>query len=135
MSDDQLLTTASTVVLASNHFLLATNSWEALPCEHKTWTAWKAHYRAVHLAQKCQLLASHQAPPSHGTANAATPTGDTKANESTFTKLDTYLDNLEAIATSDQTAFQQLLNNNATLTASIASLTSSLASSPWHIPS
>ena len=49
------------------------------------------------------------------------------ANESTFTKLDTYLDNLVATTTSNRTTFQQLLDNNATLMASIASLTSSLA--------
>ena len=39
MSDDQLLAIASTAILASDHFLRATDEWEALSRDHKTWTA------------------------------------------------------------------------------------------------
>ncbi len=52
MLDNQLLAIASTTVLASEHFPRHTGDWEALPCNNKTWTAWKAHYRAAHLARK-----------------------------------------------------------------------------------
>ena len=58
MSDDQLLAIASTSVLASKHFPQPTDEWEALPRASKTWTAWKAHYRAAHLVCKHQMLAA-----------------------------------------------------------------------------
>jgi hypothetical protein len=35
----------------------------------KTWTAWKVHYRAAHIAYKQQMLASDMAMPA-ATANA-----------------------------------------------------------------
>ncbi len=127
MSDDQLLI-ASTAILASDHFPRATDDWEALSRDRKTWTAWKAHYRAAHLARKRQLLASGSTPHFHGNAHAATTGEDVHASEATFDKLDTYLDNLAATATTDKTTFQQLLDNNASLTTNIAALTASLAS-------
>jgi len=89
------------------------------------WTAWKAHYRAAHLARKRQLLASGHTAHSHGTANAVTQGA---GPSTTFAMLDTYLDNLAAAATTDKTTFQQLLDNNAALTANVTALTASLAS-------
>ena len=128
MSDDQLLAIASTAILASDHFPRATDEWEALSHDRKTWTAWKAHYRAAHPAQKRQLLASGSTPHFHGTAHLATTVEDVRTTEATFDKLDTYLDNLAATATTDKTTFQQLLDNNASLTANVAALTANLAS-------
>ena len=125
MSDDQLLAIASTAVLASDHFPRATDEWEALARDRKTWTAWKAHYRAAHLARKRQLLASGHTHHSQGIANAVTPSA---AAGTSLEMLDTYLDNLALAATADKTTFQQLLDNNSALTANVAALTASLAS-------
>ena len=124
MSDDQLLAIASTSVMAAEHFPRATDEWEALPRNNKTWTAWKAHYRSAHTARKRQLLATGRTTPTFGMANAAT----TEPDAETFAKLDGYLDNLAAAATTEKTTLTQLVENNATLTASITSLTATVAS-------
>jgi len=131
MSDDQLVAIASTAVLASNHFPRPTDEWEARPRAEKTWTEWKLHYRAAHLARKRQLLASGKTPTTYGSANAATaafvtPTEDDITLE-TFAKLDGYLDNLAAAASTEKTTLNQLIENNATLTANVTSLTASIA--------
>ena len=124
MSDDQLLAIASTAVLASEHFPRPTDEWEAQPRHMKTWTAWKLHYRAAHIARKRQMLAAGR---TGGTANAVTPDDDVITPD-TFARLDGYLDNLAAAATIERTTLSQLIENNATLTASITSLTASVAS-------
>jgi len=131
MSDDQLVAIASTAVLASNHFPRPTDEWEARPRAAKTWTEWKLHYRAAHLARKRQLLASGKTPTTYGSANAATaafvtPTENDITPE-TFAKLDGYLDNLAAAASTEKTTLNQLIENNATLTANVTSLTASIA--------
>ena len=90
----------------------------------KTWTAWKLHYRAAHIARKRQMLAAGR---TGGTANAVTPDDDVITPD-TFARLDGYLDNLAAAATTERTTLSQLIENNATLTASITSLTASVAS-------
>ena len=51
-SDDQLLAIASTAVLASYHFPCPTNDWEARPHVTKTWTEWKTHSYATHIAHR-----------------------------------------------------------------------------------
>ena len=124
MSDDQLLAIASTAVLASEHFPRPTDEWEAQPRHMKTWPAWKLHYRAAHIARKRQMLAAGR---TTGTANAVTPDEDVITPD-TFARLDGYLDNLAAAATAERTTLSQLIENNATLTASITSLTASVAS-------
>jgi hypothetical protein len=45
----------------------------------------------------------------------------------TMAKLDGYLDNLAAAATTEKTTLNQLIENNATLTANVTSLTASVA--------
>ena len=127
MSDDQLLAIASTAVLASEHFPRPTDEWEALPRNNKTWTAWKAHYRAAHLARKRQLLASGKSLSGSGVAHAVLADDATIAPD-TFTRLDGYLDNLAAAASTERTTLAQLIENNATLTANVTSLTASVAS-------
>jgi len=127
MSDDQLLAIASTAVLASNHFPRPTDDWEAKPRANKTWTAWKTHYRAAHIARKRQLLASGTAmPPS--TANALIAEDNVHLTEGTFTRLDGYLDNLAAAATTERTTLQSLTEANAALVANLTALTTSVAS-------
>lgn len=129
MSDPQLLAIASTAVLASGHFPRPTDEWEALAPNAKTWTAWKVHYRAAHIARKRQLLAAGKTTTSSfGVANAATTVEDATLPDDTLTRLDGYLDNLAAAATTERTTLAQLIENNATLTASITSLTASVAS-------
>ena len=125
MSDDQLLAIASTAVLASEHFPHPTDEWEALPRDQKTWTAWKTHYRAAHLARKRLLLASGRSNTTGGVAHAVTY--DTTIQPETLDRLDGYLDNLAAAATNDRTTLSQLIDSNANLTANVATLTSSLA--------
>eukprot|EP00804_Cyclotella_cryptica_P003921 CCRYP_016106-RA/>CCRYP_016106-RA protein AED:0.11 eAED:0.25 QI:0/0/0/1/0.2/0.16/6/0/1395 len=126
MSDDQLLAIASTAVLASNHFPRPTDDWEAKPRANKTWTAWKTHYRAAHIARKRQLLASGIAmPPS--TANALIAEDDVHLTEGTFARLDGYLDNLAAAATTERTTLQSLTEANAALVANLTALTTSVA--------
>ena len=128
MTDDQLLAIASTAVLASNDFPRATDDWEALPRAHKTWGAWKTHYRAAHLARKRQLLAAGTTMPHSGTAHAVTSDEATNPDpHASFQKLDTYLDNLASAASTDRGTFQQLLATNAALTANVTALTTSLA--------
>ena len=126
MSDDQLLAIASTAVLASEHFPRPTDEWEALARVNKTWTAWKAHYRAAHIARKRQMLAAGKSQYG-GSANAVTPADDSTISPDTFTRLDGYLDNLAAAATTECTTLSQLIENNATLTANVTSLTASVA--------
>ena len=129
MSDAQLLAIASTAVLASGHFPRPTDEWEALPPATKTWARWKPHYRAAHIARKRQMLAAgNTTTSSFGAANAVTAVDDATISEDTLTRLDGYLDNLAAAATSEKTTLNQLIENNATLTASITSLTASVAS-------
>ena len=129
MADDQLLAIASTAVLAANHFPRATDEWEALDRPNKTWPAWKAHYRAAHIARKRQLLASGKTIGPQGSANAVTPvTEDVDLGPDTFARLDGYLDNLAAAATNEKSTLAQLIENNATLTANVSSLTASVAS-------
>ena len=122
--DNNLLAIASTAVLASDHYPRPTDEWEAKPRHEKTWDNWKLHYRAAHLARKRQLLAATQPPFQHA-ANAAT-THDTTIDPTTFDRLDGYLDNLAAAATSERTTLTQLIDNNASLTASVAALTASV---------
>ena len=126
MSDDQLLAIASTSILASGHFPRPTDEWEALPRAAKTWIAWKAHYRAAHIARKRQMLAAGKSGTAHA-AMAVESAEETIAPE-TFARLDGYLDNLAAAATTERTMLTQLIENNATLTASVTSLTASVAS-------
>ena len=116
MSDDQLLAIASTSILASGHFPRPTDEWEALPRAAKTWMAWKAHYRAAHIARKRQMLAAGT---SGGTAHAAmaVQSAEDAITPETFARLDGYLDNLAAAATTERTTLTQLIENNATLTA------------------
>jgi hypothetical protein len=127
MSDDQLLAIASTAILASDHYPRPTDAWEALPRIHRTWTAWKAHYREAHLARKRQLLATQHATTQHSSAHATAAIADDSA-DLTMAKLDTYLDNLALAATSDRTTLQQLLDANTSLTANVTALTTSLTS-------
>ena len=124
MPDAQLLAIASTAILASDHFPRPTDEWEALPPANKTWAAWKTHYRAAHIARKQQLLAAgaHM-----GSANAVMEIDEDPITADTFARLDGYLDNLAAAATTERTTLTQLIENNATLTASVASLTASVA--------
>eukprot|EP00804_Cyclotella_cryptica_P006566 CCRYP_021182-RA/>CCRYP_021182-RA protein AED:0.37 eAED:0.37 QI:0/-1/0/1/-1/1/1/0/108 len=91
--------------LASNHFLDQPMIGKQNPAETKTWTAWKTHYRAAHIARKRQLLASGTAiPPS--TANALIAEDNVHLTEGTFARLDGYLDNLAAAATTERTTLQ-----------------------------
>ena len=130
MTDAQLLAIASASVLGSGHFARPTDEWEALPPDRKTWAAWKTHYRAAHIARKRQLLAAGKArPPSFGAANAVTSayTTEDSISSEALSKLDGYLDNLAAAATTEKTTLAQLIENNATLTATVTSLTASVA--------
>ena len=129
MTDDQLLAIASTAVLASTDFPRATDDWEALPRAHKTWGAWKTHYRAAHLARKRQLLASGSTTLHPGAAHAvAADNAADLDSQASLHKLDTYLDNLANAASTDCGTFQQLLATNAALTTNVTALTASLAS-------
>ena len=128
MSNDQLLAIASTAVLASEHFPRPTDDWEALPRANKTWAAWKAHYRAAHIARKRQLLAAGKHTTHGGSANAALASDSGAISPETLTRLDGYLDNLAAAATTERTTLSQLIETNATLTATISTLTASVAS-------
>ena len=124
MSEETLLAIASTSVLASEHFPRATDEWEALPRASKTWPAWKAHYRAAHIARKRQMMAAGNA--TFGSANAVTTVDEATITPETFARLDGYLDNLASAATTERTTLTQLVENNASLTASVAALTASV---------
>ena len=128
ITDAQLLTIATNAVLASAHFPRPTDEWEALPKHNKTWTAWKTHYRAAHIARKRQMLAAGTSTTTYGAANAVTTVDDDIVSADTLNRLDGYLDNLAAAATTERTTLTQLIENNTTLTASITSLTASVAS-------
>jgi len=126
MLDDQLLAIALTAVLASEHFPRPTDEWEALPRANKMWLAWKAHYRAAHIARKWQQLAAGHTTSHHGGAHAVVSTlfpGDPM----TLDRLDSYLDNLVAAASTERTTLTQLIYTNATLPASVAVLMASIS--------
>jgi hypothetical protein len=120
MGDRQLLSIASTAVLAAQHFPRTTDEWEALAPALKTWPNWKVKYRAAHIARKRQLLASGSSEPL-GRAHAVA----TDIRADTFDKLDGYLDNLANAATHEKSTLASLVEANATLTASNATLTTS----------
>jgi hypothetical protein len=131
MSNDQLLAIVSMSVLASGHFPCPTDEWEARPCANKTWTNWKKHYKAAHLACKHQLLTAGKATPTMGAANTVTTANDSTTaddiiSSETLAWLDGYLDNLAAAAMNERTTLMQLIKNNASLTASVTSLTASV---------
>ena len=128
MSDAQLLAIASTAILASGHFPRPTDEWEALTANAKTWAAWKTHYRAAHIARKRQMLAAGKTTSSFGGAAHVVTTIDEAISDVTLTRLDGYLDNLAAAATTERSTLTQLIENNATLTANVTSLTASVAS-------
>lgn len=125
MSNNQLLTIASTTVLASKHSPRPTDEWEAKPCDNKTWDASKAHYCTAHLACKRQQLAAGQ-PVFHGSANAVTTANNAPITPETPSRLDGYLENLAAAATTGKTTLTQLIENKAALTASVAALIASV---------
>jgi hypothetical protein len=58
-----------------------------------------------------------------GAANAVTTVDTEPLMDTTLARLDGYLDNLAAAATNERSTLQQLIDANATLTASVASLT------------
>lgn len=118
MQDVQLLAIASTAVLAAQHFPRATDEWEAMAPELKTWATWKTTYRAAHIARKRQLLAAGSGEPLN---RAHAVTADT------YNRLDDYLDNLANAAAHEKSTLAQLVESNATLTANNAALTASLA--------
>ena len=121
MSNEQLLAIATTSVLASGHFPRPTDNWEAKAPADKTWTAWKMHYRAAHMARRCQMLAAGTT--TMGAANAVTTVDTEPLTDVTLARLDGYLDNLAAVAMNERSSLQQLIDANATLTALVASLT------------
>ena len=124
MQDVQLLATASTAVLAAQHFPRAIDEWEAMAPALKTWATWKTTYRAAHIARKRQLLAAGSGKPLNR-AHAVTA-DDFPAN--TYDKLDSYLlDNLANAAAHEKLTLAQLVESNAMLTANNATLTTSLA--------
>ena len=59
--------------------------------------------------------------------NAAIGGEDETIPQDTFVRLDGYLDNLAAAATTEHTTLATLIKNNATLMANVTSLTASLA--------
>jgi hypothetical protein len=110
----QLVAIASTAVLASQDYVRATEDWKALTNAQKTWAKWKSSFRVVHLARKCQLLASDGAIPTHAGAHAASATGPTShLSPGTIDRLDGYLDNLASAATSERSTLAQLIECNA----------------------
>lgn len=124
MSDEQLLAIATTSVLASGHFPRPTDDWEAKAPADKTWQNWKHHYRAAHTARRRQLLAAGTA--TMGAANAVTMVETDPITDTTIAKLDEYLDNLAAAATTEKSTLQQLTEANATLTTNVATLTANI---------
>ena len=85
------------------------------------------HYRAAHIACKRQLLASGTTMPA-STSNAFLTVDDASLAEGTFARLDGYLDNLAAAATTERTTLQSLTEANAALVANMTALTTSVAS-------
>ncbi len=65
-----------------------------------------------------------------GSTNAVTTFDDVTITPDTFARLDGYLDNLASAATTECTTLTQLVEKNATLTASIAALTASATAFP-----
>ena len=128
MADSNLLAIASTAILASGNFPRPTDEWEALPTAARTWPAWKTHYRAAHIARKRQMLAATKTQPPYCEANTVTASNERPFSEDTFCKLDGYLDNLAAAATTEKTTLAQLIETNAALTATNAALTASVTS-------
>jgi hypothetical protein len=82
------------------------------------------HYHVTHIARKCRLLASICSTATGGMAHAMMY--DITIQPDTLDRLDGCLDNLMVTATNDHTMLSQLIDSNASLVASVATLTSSL---------
>jgi hypothetical protein len=112
MSDKQLLIIANASVYGSQDFVCASEDWERLAPNNKTWTMWRttflcAHRERLRLIQAAGGIAL-------GNANAAgglrgiipSPTTD---------RLNSYLDNIANAATQDSAQLKLLLESNKTL--------------------
>ena len=127
MIDAQLLAIASTTVLASGDFPQATDDWEAKSTVDKMWTNWKAHYRVTHMGHHRQLLAAGTTPTDHANiVTTSTTNNPDPITDATIARLDGYLDNLAAAATTKHMTMQQLIETNATLTSNVATITANL---------
>ena len=112
MSDKQLLIIANASVYGSQDFVRASEDWERLTPNNKTWTTWKTTFLRAHRERLRLIQASGGI--SLGSANAAgglrgiipSPTTD---------RLNSYLDNIANAATQDSHQLKLLLESNKTL--------------------
>jgi hypothetical protein len=112
MSDKQLLIIAIASVYGSQDFVRASEDWEWLAPNNKTWTTWKTTFLRAH--RECLRLIQASGGISLGNANAAggrrgiipSPTTDC---------LNSYLDNIANAATQDSVQLKLLLESNKTL--------------------
>ena len=112
MSDKQLLVIANASVYGSQDFIRASEDWERLPANNKTWTEWKTTFLRAHRERLRLIQASGGI--SLGNANAA---GGQRGMlpSSTTARLDSYLDNIANAATQDSVQLNLLLESNKTL--------------------
>ena len=123
MSDDAVLTIASTSVMTVKHFPRATDDWESLPEIQNTWMAWKAAFCTAHTA--ClHLQAAQGGTGPFGNANAMTKTG-TSAECPTIKAV---LNNLALATTNNNTTINVLVELNKQIPAMLAALSTKMDS-------
>jgi hypothetical protein len=117
IADVNLVMMASAAILAAQHFLRKVDNWEGLPSTSCTWAAWKTAFCLVHLKCHCQILAlggGEQLSGAHSVLPAAAPV---------IGRLQTVIDNLALVVTTNMVVLQQLTAANLALTATIGTLT------------
>ena len=112
MSDKQLLVIANASVYGSQDFIRASEDWERLPANNKTWTEWKTTFLRAH-RERLRLI---QASGGISLGNANTAGGQRGIlPSSTTARLDSYLNNIANAATQDSVQLNLLLESNKTL--------------------
>jgi hypothetical protein len=112
MSDKQLLVIANASVYGSQDFIRASEDWERLAPNNKTWTMWKTTFLRAHRERLRLIQASGGI--SLGNANAAGGLCGMLPSPTTA-RLDSYLDNIANAATQDSVQLNLLLESNKTL--------------------
>lgn len=128
VTDATLLLIASTAMLKTQQFPRVNDEWEDMPRAERTWPKWKAMYKRAQANARVKKLAADgqdqfggMAAPG-GNARGVRFAPVTAQPPPNANELAGYFDNLAAAATNEKAVLEQLVANNATLTATNAEM-------------
>ena len=141
VTDQFLVTHASTALLAADTYPRTTEIWEESPQATRTWPAWKAAYLEAHQLRSNRLRATGGAD-NLGRANQAifdsgasgihlrnnAPGAQANQAANFLGSIDHALDSLASAATNDKAVLEQLVTTNSSLTTSNSQLANQIKS-------